>query len=716
MSVIVRTPYHVRVTVVTPAIDSDIEDVPGVSPHQAEAFRRLGLCTAGDLLCHMPLRYEHEHAEQSLAEIESTLPKGSSADANVAVRGQLAKLRFARARKPRVEAVLEDGTGSVKLTWFNANWMRGRLHPGQDLRVWGRAKRHKGDLSMVNPRWDLVNAETPPPAREERHRPVYPASEGLPSEVIERAIDATLDPILAALEDHLHEAFRDETALPTLADAYRMVHRPEDDAEAREGRRRLAFDELFLLELGVMLKRLHRRRTLRAIPLTHNDAIDSHIRERFPFTLTDAQNEVIAEIAKDLTSEVPMNRLLQGDVGAGKTVVAMYAMLMAVAAGHQAAMMAPTELLADQHFASISAMLGPDSRVRVELLSGSLKPAERNVIIDALAAGEIDILLGTHALLTDAVTFKSLAVAVIDEQHRFGVHQRATIRAKTAERTSCPHGLVMTATPIPRTLSLTIFGDLDVSTIRELPPGRKPVITRHVSEADRSKVYDYVAGRIDVGDQVYIVVPAIDESTTGLTDAESHLAYLRDGPLAGRALEILHGRLPREEREQIMQRFRAGEVMALVATTVIEVGVDVPQANIMVIEHADRFGLAQLHQLRGRVGRGGDQGLCTAIADPVTADGRARLDAFTSTTDGFLIAEKDLEIRGPGELFGARQAGMAPFRVARLPADFELLRLARRHAIAWAEESPTLAAPRDALLKRRLLDAHGAALGLGDVG
>jgi ATP-dependent DNA helicase RecG len=326
------------------------------------------------------------------------------------------------------------------------------------------------------------------------------------------------------------------------------------------------------------------------------------------------------------------------------------------------------------------------------------------------------MVVGTHALLTEQVRFDSLALAVIDEQHRFGVHQRATLRAKTSDERSAPHVLVMTATPIPRTLALTIFGDLDVSTITELPPGRAPTITRFVGSSERDTVYAYVAERLRLGEQAYVVVPVIDESTSGLTDVESHLAWLRSGPLRGCTLAALHGRLPREEREAVMGRFRDGALQALVATTVIEVGVDVPAATIIVIEHADRFGLAQLHQLRGRVGRGGRRGLCVLVADPVTPDGAARLEALVATSDGFAIAEKDLEIRGPGELIGARQSGLAPFRVADLPRDMDLLRLARRDAARWIEEHPTLAGERDALLKKRLLKLHGEALGLADVG
>jgi ATP-dependent DNA helicase RecG len=389
-------------------------------------------------------------------------------------------------------------------------------------------------------------------------------------------------------------------------------------------------------------------------------------------------------------------------------------MLMAVASGHQAALMAPTELLAEQHFASITSML-KGGRVSIELLTGSLKAAQKKAIIKRLESGEIDIVIGTHALLTEHVNFKSLAVAVIDEQHRFGVHQRARLRSKSSDRDSSPHILVMTATPIPRTLSLTIFGDLDISTIKGLPPGRKPIATRHMPQARVAEVYEYVGKRLDAGEQAYIVLPVIDESASGLKDIESHMKWLSDGPLKGKKLAAMHGRLDRDERDAVMQRFRKGQIDALVATTVIEVGVDVPNATMMVIEHADRFGLAQLHQLRGRVGRSDKKSLCVLIADPVTDDGKARIEAIVASNDGFQIAEKDLEIRGPGELFGAKQAGIAPFRVAELPGDLKLLQWARRDAEKWIKANPSLAGERDALLRKRLLKAHGEALGLGDV-
>jgi ATP-dependent DNA helicase RecG len=694
-------------------LTTSIADVPGVSPRQAAAFRRLGVRCVADLVLHLPLRYERELAEQPIAEAARA---AANPDWVVSVRGQVAAVRNVAGRPRRVEATVQDRSGSLRATWFNMPWLADRLMPGLTVRLTGRARPFGTQLTMANPRLEMIDPEAPAasPPRGERQRPVYPATEDLASWQIERSVDAVLDLALAQITDHLPEDYRRARELPALADAYRMMHRPATEEEPLQGRRRLALDELLLLQIGVMLKRRHRRETLRAPPLKWNDAIDRHIVARFPFELTASQRGVIGEIAADLQQATPMNRLVQGDVGAGKTIVALYAMLMAAASGHQAALMAPTELLAEQHHASIGAMLA-GSNVRLELLTGHMPAGERRGALDRLSRGEIDLLVGTHALLTERVRFHSLAAVVIDEQHRFGVHQRATLRAKAGEPDSMPHVLVMTATPIPRTLSLTVFGDLDVSTIRGLPPGRKPIATR-VLPADRAgEAYEYAAGRIARGEQAYVVVPAIEEGEADLKDVATHLEALRQGHFRGLRLAALHGRLPRAEREEIMGRFRARALDVLVATTVIEVGVDVPDASIMIIEHAERFGLAQLHQLRGRIGRASRASLCVMIADAATPEAQARLDAVAATGDGFVIAEKDLEIRGPGELFGARQSGIAPFRVARLPRDTDLLRLARRDAIAWVKANPTLAGPRDALLRERLLKAHGKALGLGDV-
>lgn len=700
----------------TITLTTDIADLLHVGPKRAAAFRKLGIRCVADLLLHIPARYEKQFGEQTIEAASRIVGPAHGAQANLTVEGEVATIKpSGQGKRARYEATLMDSTGTILLSWFNAPWMKGKLHPGMRIRATGKAKRWGDYLQLTNSQWSDITEEKPLSDRSQRAMiPIYPAGDKLSSADFARVIDAMLDDALAQLDDHLTAEYRKQSELPTLAEAYRMVHRPENDDEIATGRRRLAFDELLFLQLAVMIKRRHRRVDLKAPPLKHDTTIKKRIAARIPFKLTRGQKVVIADVVDDLAKDTPMNRLLQGDVGSGKTVVAVYAMLMAVAQNHQAAFMAPTELLAEQHFITVTEMLA-DSKVRIELLTGSLKAAARKKILAAAENGEIDILIGTHALLTESVNFKSLAVAVVDEQHRFGVHQRAGLRTKQSDTITVPHTLVMTATPIPRTLSLSVFGDLDISTIRGMPPGRQPVITKLVASAQSETVYDYLRSRIEKGEQAYVVVPAVESSETGLKSVADHLKLLRSGPLRGFAIDAVHGQLDRDKREIIMNRFRGGKINVLIATTVIEVGVDVPNACIMIIEQADRFGLAQLHQLRGRVGRGHSQALCTLIADPTTDDAALRLATIIATNDGFVIAEKDLEIRGPGELFGARQSGLAPFRVAELPRDMALLQMARRDAEQWIEDNPELAGKRDALLRRRLLKAHGKSFGLGDV-
>ncbi|MCC6951256.1 MAG: ATP-dependent DNA helicase RecG [Phycisphaerales bacterium] len=696
-----------NITLTTP-----VRDLSGVSPALAGLLDALGLTNLGRLVAHIPLRHE-------VLEAETTIDKLVPGQI-VSARGEVTATRpVGVGKRARFEAVVCDHTGRLDLVWFNAPYMTRRLHPGMRVRVQGALRTRGPGVQIANPSITILSDDEPP-ALERLVRPVYPASLDLSSAALGRTIRKALPLALPLIEDHLPAEFRAARALPELRQAYRMLHEPAHEAEAGEAIRRLAYDELLLLQLGVHVKRAHLRQAQRAPALRWNDQVDRHIRERFPFALTAAQDRAVREIAGDLSKPTPANRLIQGDVGSGKTAVALYAMLMAVASQKQASLMAPTELLAEQHYASISRTLA-GTRVRVALLTGATPGAERAATLAALATGGIDILIGTHALLTEDVRCACLAVAVIDEQHRFGVAQRARLRAQASDDASTPHVLVMTATPIPRTLAITLFGDLDISTIDALPPGRSPVGTRAVSSDQRVEVYDEVASRISRGEQAFVVVPAIGPGEAGadgqpLRDVRSTLEELGTHWLAGHRLAALHGQLARDTRDAVMERFRLGQVHAVVATTVVEVGIDVPNATVMVVEQADRFGLAQLHQLRGRVGRGSKPGVCYLIADPRTPDAQERLRALESTTDGFVLAEKDLEIRGPGEMFGTRQSGLPPFRVADLARDRELLNMARRDAAAWIGRSPLLAASEEALLRRRLMKTYGDALGLVDVG
>jgi ATP-dependent DNA helicase RecG len=695
------------------ALTTPVEHLPQVGKRRAEALHRLGIMTAADLLKHLPTRHEYHAGEMAIG----YLAEGTTAS----VTGEIANCRwvagkgFGRAGKGRFQATLVDNTHQLDLVWFNARYLRDKLTPGMAIAVTGKVASFNGYRQMVNPKWQPVDPESVErETADEKYRPIYAATENLPSEAIEQIIAAVLPALLPQIEDHLGDAFRAERALPTLAEAYRMMHAPEDIDEPGQARRRLAYDELFMLQTALVMKREHTRRHFTAPPLRWSESIDRHIRDRFPFELTVAQDHVVREIAADLQREQPMNRLLQGDVGSGKTVVALYAMLMAVADRRQAVLMAPTELLAEQHYESITAMLG-GSNVRIALLTGSLPPADRQSIRQRAEAGELDIIIGTQALLTESVNFADPAVMVIDEQHRFGVVQRAQARAKSLDAALTPHTLVMTATPIPRTLSLTLFGDLDVSTIAGLPPGRQPIDTRVVGPDKRDTVYEYLASRVAAGEQLYVVVPAVEEGEANLTNARDHAEHLQQTRFADKRVAAVHGQLKRTTREAIMHRFRNGTIDALVATTVIEVGVDVPNASLMVVEHAERFGLAQLHQLRGRVGRGSTRSLCVFIGEPTTDDATARLNAVVQTTDGFAIAEHDLQIRGMGELVGTRQSGLPPLRVAAIPDDMDLLRLARRDAQQVIAKDPQLATPDNTLLRKRLVKQFKEALGLGDV-
>ncbi len=755
-----------------------LRDIKAIGARRAEALLELGLRSVGQLIAHLPMRHEAEFAESAIGE----LIEGAVCSA----RGEVTLVKFSGGPKSRLNVAMVDGSGRLDLVFFNQPYLRQRIHPGMRLVVQGKTSRYGHGLQMSNPKWTAI-AMAPagyevagggePDKRDDRLRPVYPACEAIASGDVEKAVRAVLDAALTLVDDHLDEAYRTKRELPTLATAYRMMHMPASEQEVASARRRLAYDELLLLQLAIAMKRSERAAIFQAVPLPCTVAINKHIRDRFPFKLTADQDSVLREVVGDFAKAVPANRLIQGDVGSGKTAVALYAMLLAAAHRHQSVLMAPTEILAEQHFKSITRLLS-GSKIRVALLTGSLPPAEKAGIVTGLAEGWVDMVIGTHAVLTQRVAFKSLAVAVIDEQHRFGVHQRAILRDKGIavsapgaqmllgdERAqdvgvaggkpvkwvppTTPHTLVMTATPIPRTLAMTLFGDLDVSVIRHLPPGRKPVATRVVSRAVSDEVYAFVRTRVNAGEQAFVVVPMIDAAGAALYDGDDELGFGEavEKPLAGAAvasvsaartwasvqsvrarlaepgsalagvrLGVVHGRMSSEDREVVMDQFRAHELDVLLATTVIEVGVDVPNATVMVIEDADRFGLAQLHQLRGRVGRGGKASACVLIADPITPLGVERLAVMRSTGDGFKLAEKDFELRGFGDVLGIRQSGMPPFKVADLNRDMDLLLMARRDAGVWIEASPKLDEPGEAVVRRRMLKSHGLWLGLADVG
>jgi ATP-dependent DNA helicase RecG len=679
----------------------------------------MNICTLGDLAWHLPMRYETEMAEESVqTAIDATAELDSQAQRTAirSIRGEIDKVRRTTGRHSRIEANLTDGSGTIKLIWFHMPWMAARLHPGAVGVARGKAQLRKGKLEMVNPRWENAPPDVPSTAPEVgRLKPIYRASEEVVSAHIEWLVRQTLPKITAGAEDTLPEPLRARRALPALCDALRMVHAPATLDEARLGRERLAFDELLRLQLAMAIRRWEVRHTTKAIALPFSEEVRAKIVARLPFQLSAQQVNACAEIDEDLQRTLPMNRLLQGDVGSGKTAVAVYAMLRAVAHGHQAALLAPTEILAEQHHAVIESML-TGSRVRTALVHGSMRTADREMVRMGIEAGAFDLVVGTHALLGGNIRFRSLAVAVIDEQHRFGVEQRAVLRGKSGAEGAMPHLLVMTATPIPRTLALTFFGDLDVSSLRGLLPGRTPPVTRVMPPGRAGEVYDWLRTRLQAGDQAFIVVPAVEDAGHGLKDVATHADRLAQGTLAGMRIGQLHGQMRGEDAERVLHAFRRKELDALVATVVIEVGVDIPDASIMVIEHAERFGLAQLHQLRGRVGRGGRRGYCVLIGDPATDVARQRLQSVASCTDGFQLAEMDLRLRGPGEFFGARQSGLAPLLVADLDRDLPLIEETRLEAERIFAADPLLRTSEIARLREDVLTLYGASLGIGDIG
>jgi len=604
-----------------------------------------------------------------------------------------------------VFALVEDDTGECEIRWFNAPYMADRLESmrGALVRVHGQVRASRRGAQFVNPRIEQAGPSVPAVAREgERLEPVYRAVENLPSRAIAAAVRACLPQALQEIEELFDDPYLAARRLARRRSAVERYHQPRSLDDIPIARRRIAYDELFLMQLAIALKRARALRSERAVPLPSSDEIDRRIRRRFPFPLTSAQDRAVREIVADLARLRPMNRLLQGDVGSGKTVVALYAALVAVANRQQCAIMAPTEVLAEQHFRNVEKYLA-GSQVRRVLLTGRTAARTRAQAIRAVAAGEMDLVIGTQALLEKDVSFSSLALVIVDEQHKFGVAQRGTIRARAAENVM-PHYLVMSATPIPRTLSMTVFGDLDVSIIDELPPGRQKVRTLWVGPDRYEEAWRLVRERLAAGEQAFIVYPLVEETEAmPLRAATKEVERIARDVLPGVPVELLHGKMPGRKKQEVMHRFVSGRTRVLVATTVVEVGVDVPNATVMVIQHADRYGLAALHQLRGRVGRGDRPACCLLMADAAGGLAARRLSILCQTTDGFRIAEEDLRLRGPGEILGTQQHGWPELRVADLVADADLLDLARRDALELVRKDPGLTDPRHAALRRELL-------------
>ena len=687
---------------IKPFLETPVEYLKGVGPARAEALHsELQITTFGDLLTHFPFRYVDRSKMYRISDIldENTF---------IQLRAHVIKTKIiGPPRSQRLVVSVEDDSGQIDLVWFQGvKWMANKFANGQEWIIFGKPQQFNGQWNIPHPEMEPPETEPLPISR--IIQPIYSSTEKLKSKGLDyKGIGKLVKTLLLHEKLHIAENLTPEILerlrLINRQDAFLNIHFPQSPELLTKAQARLKFEELFFIQLRMLKQRIWRLQKTDGHVFTKvGDYLNDFYNKHLTFELTKAQKKVIREIRADMRSGKQMNRLLQGDVGSGKTMVALMCMLIALDNQYQACLMAPTEILANQHFTNISGMLsGMD--VKVRLLTGSTKQAERREILELLETGSMSILIGTHALIEDNVQFKNLGLVVIDEQHRFGVAQRAALWEKN-QRT--PHVLVMTATPIPRTLAMTLYGDLDSSVIDELPPGRKPVITKHVYDRDHYKVYNFMKQKIRTGNQVYIVYPLIGESESldlkNLT--EGYQTVVKEFPQPGYRVGMVHGRMKQQQKDAEMKRFLAKETQILVSTTVIEVGVDIPDASVMIIENADRFGLSQLHQLRGRVGRGSAQSYCILMTpDEPGNDARQRISTMLRTNDGFEIAETDLRLRGPGDLQGTQQSGILDLRVADIIQDEKILKFARNVASDILNEDPGLILEKNAILAKHII-------------
>ena len=686
------------------SVDEGVLYLKGIGTSRAKTLAKLNIRTIDDLLHHFPARYEDRRIVKSIAEL---VP--GDKDSFLATVEYEAQTRDMGHRKiTRIRA--GDGSGFIDLQWWNQAWRAKQFPVGTQVFAFGKISEFNGVLQVDSPEFEIVSEGDG--SQVGRIVPVYPLSDGLFQSNMRKAVSDALDKYGPTLEEMIPPDIREKFDLMEMEAALRAIHFPEDDETRERARYRLVFEELFLLQVALAQK----KRSAHLEEMGNRIAVENDEIKKFiaalPFKLTGAQKRVMNEIRLDLRSPRPTNRLLHGDVGSGKTIVAAYALWSAFKAGYQAALLAPTEILSEQHFYVLDKLLKPLG-VEVGLLEGSLKAKNKRQILADLAEGRTHVVVGTHALIQEGVEFYKLGVCVVDEQHRFGVMQRAALAEKGAGGVR-PDVLVMTATPIPRTLALTVYGDLDVSVLDELPPGRQPIKTMKIKPSARERAYNYVRAEVGKGHQAYVVCPLVEESEklANLKAATAVAESLREIELKGLRVGLVHGQMDIYERDEQMELFRQGMHDVLVSTTVIEVGVDVPNATVMLIEDADRFGLSQLHQLRGRVGRGPGASKCILLADPKGDDGKARLNVMVKTQNGFEIAEHDLQLRGPGEFYGTRQSGMPDFRLADLINDIEVIAVAREAAQAIVEADPTLEWPQHQALERGLQRFWGDKLNL----
>jgi ATP-dependent DNA helicase RecG len=682
-----------------------VEFVRGVGPQRAELLARLGVRTASDLIFLFPRDYEDLSDRREIGDLEEEHVQ--------TVRGEVVEIdaRSTGFGKAIVGVLIKQGSEYLRAIWYNQPFMREKFRNGQHVLFSGTPRFRGQRWEMPHPRVTWLDGADDQP--EMRLLPLYPLTEGLTQYQVRRMVASALESFGHVLEEVFPEPLLRQYDLMPLAQALPAIHSPQDAEQAERARRRFVFQELFILQLAVVARRWQQQMGFRAPRLEASADINARIERLFPFQWTAGQRAAISEVAGDMASETPMNRLLQGDVGSGKTVIAVYAMLVCVARGFQAALMAPTEILARQHADTLAELLRA-SRVRYTLLVGSLTAKQREAALTEIAAGNIDLVIGTHAIVQEDVRFAKIGLVIIDEQHKFGVRQRAALR----QGEKSPHYLVMTATPIPRTVSMTLFGDLDVTTLREMPPGRQEVRTYVVMPDEQPRWWNFVREKLRAGRQAYVVAPLVDESENiAAASVSEAFERLTNGELAAFRVGIIHGRMSPVEKAEAMESFRSGQMNVLVSTSVIEVGVDVQNACIMVIDSPERFGLAQLHQLRGRVGRGKLAGFCgLMVHEEMSEQARARLDSFAATTDGFALAEMDFDLRGPGDLFGTQQHGLPPLRVADLRQDRAILEEARREAQQLFATDPGLKDADHARLRRQMLVRYGNALDLSDVG
>ncbi|MDG1572844.1 ATP-dependent DNA helicase RecG [Robiginitalea sp. M366] len=682
-------------------LHTDVTYLKGVGPGRARLLRQeLGIETYQDLLYFFPNRYIDKTRFYTIAQLE----RNSS---EVQIVGQVVHLKTVQQKKgSRLVATFRDATGEMELVWFRSQqWFRDRLKLGEPYVVYGRVNWYNGVYSIAHPELELLREHEQKPRL--RMQPVYPSTEklgrqGVTNRLLSQWVAQLLGEVRDTLTETLPRELRETLGLMGKQRALIQIHFPDSQKHLAGAQARLKFEELFYIQLALLAKKQQRKRKIKGFPFAEvgshfNTFYDQHL----PFELTPAQKRVVREIRADLGSNAQMNRLLQGDVGSGKTIVAVLAMLLALDNGYQACLVAPTEILAQQHYRAVRELLEP-MEIGVELLTGSVKEKDRKPMLEALASGDLPFLIGTHAVLEERVRFHNLGLAIVDEQHRFGVAQRARLWKKN---TSPPHVLVMTATPIPRTLAMSLYGDLDISVIDTLPPGRKPVRTVWRSDADRLKVFRFMKDEIAKGRQVYVVYPLIQESEAldykDLMDGYESIS--REFPQPQYQVSIVHGQMKPEDKDFEMQRFAEGKTQIMVATTVIEVGVNVPNASVMVIESAERFGLSQLHQLRGRVGRGADQSYCILMGShKLSEDAQTRLQTMVRTNDGFEIAETDLRLRGPGDLMGTQQSGILSLKIADVVKDGEWLRTARHHASALLQADPVLTDPAHSMVREKM--------------